>query len=563
MVAYASSNSDRSSDRHRAWDIPELVQLICEEAEHLPPAKTARGPRLRPIAALTQINRSFWTLAAPCLWRKQTSLTPLLKCLPSDAWEERSVDGRLTFRLTRPLTTDDCHRLFVYGPLVKCLDTTQAPDEPVMHREVYRMLSSCIPKSTLLPNLRRLYWQMDEGYSQLFFARFVGSKVTSVRLYRGTRSDIAQPHSDLTPPTLFLLALADSCPSVRELALASYDAEFLCDIVGNCWNTISSLTLSSLELSPHALGHLAELPNLQTLHMAVVDPHLPVILTQPGFRALTALFLYVPSIETLNDVLQISGSWPLQQVYIGMHLPSVATEWDKLINTLAAHFMPETLTALTITEEQLAESAPREVIRDQDVDQYLIGGGAIRPLARFHRLRSVTIQPYCGVAWNDADVACIARGWPDALELLLAPYHRPPRPPRTTLAALLAFAEHCPGLDYLQLATDATHPLPALGAKTRARLQRLAGNRLDYMHVGLSPLASTNTRSVAAFLAVLFPKVTDLGMLEDEGDEESEHERLWTEVQHYLDNQEFRRGALAEVLEAMDGAAEEDAMEVA
>ncbi|KAI4517296.1 hypothetical protein K525DRAFT_260865 [Schizophyllum commune Loenen D] len=549
MVAYASTKSERAPARHRAWDIPELVQLICEEAEHLPPAKTAKGPRLRPIAALAQINRAFWTLAAPCLWRKQTSLIPLLKCLPADAWEQRVVDDRLTFRLTRPLTPDDCHRLYVYGPLVKSLDTTQASDEPVVHREVYRMLSSCVPKSTLLPNLRRLYWQMDEGYSQLFFARFVGNKVTSVRLYRGTRSDIGQAHSDATPPTLFLLALADSCPSVRELALASYDADFLCDIVGNCWNTISSLTLSSLELSPQALGHLAELPNLQTLHMAVVDPHLPVTLVQPGFRALTALFLYVPSMETLNGVLQMSGPWPLQSVYVGTHLPSVATEWDKFIGTLSENLSPETLTSLTITEEQLSESAPRKVIRDQDIDRYLIGGGAVRPLGRFHRLRSVTLQPYCGVAFTDVDIAYVAPKWPDALEVQLAPYHRPPRGPRCTFGSILALAEHCPRLDYLQLGIDATHPLPDLGDNARARLERLAGNCLDYLHICTSPIEKT--REIAAFLAVLFPKCADIGMYDDEEKVMPVREQRWMEVQAHLESAKFKAGALTELLAIM------------
>ncbi|KAL1740914.1 hypothetical protein HDZ31DRAFT_76552 [Schizophyllum fasciatum] len=523
MVAYAPAQSERAPARHRAWDIPELVQLICEEAESVPAAKTAKGPRIRPISALAQINRAFWTLAAPCLWRKQTSLVPLLKCLPRDAWEERVVDDRLTF----------------------------APDEPLVHREVYRMLSSCIPRSTLLPNLRRLYWQMDEGYSQLFFARFVGSKVTSVRLYRGTRSDMGEEHSDATPPTLFLLALADSCPSVRELALASYDADFLCDIVGNCWNTISSLTVSSLELSPRALSHLAELPNLQTLHMAVVDPHLPVTLVQPGFRALTALFLYVPSMETLNDVLQMSGPWPLQSLYVGTHLPSVATEWDKLIGTLAQHLSPDTLTSLTITEEQLSESAPRQAIRDQDVDRYLIGGGAIRPLARFRRLRAVTLQPYCGVAFSDVDIAHVAPHWPDALELQLAPYHRAPRGPRTTLGAVLALAEGCPRLDYLQLAVDATHPLPALGEHPRERLERLSGHCLDYLHVGSSPIAGT--REIAAFLAVLFPKCVDIGMLDDEEKEAPEREQKWTEVQAFLESDEFKAGALDELLAIMAG----------
>ena len=108
----------RAPARHRAWDIPELVQLICEEAEHLPPAKTAKGPRLRPIAALAQINRAFWTLAAPCLWRKQMSLIPLLKCLPADAWEQRVVDDRLTFvRVREPLLSAHAHNTFDSGLL--------------------------------------------------------------------------------------------------------------------------------------------------------------------------------------------------------------------------------------------------------------------------------------------------------------------------------------------------------------------------------------------------------------------------------------------------------------
>ncbi|KIY43146.1 hypothetical protein FISHEDRAFT_68189 [Fistulina hepatica ATCC 64428] len=511
MALISFPPSERKPSTDRCWQIPELVQLICEAVAALD-ERSNGAPATRTIAALAATSRRVWYLAIPSVWREQTSLIPLLKCMPSDLLQETVVNGRKTF----------------------VLDTTAAMgDGPVMGPEVYRMLSACVPRSSLLPNLETLFWQMEEGYSQLFFARFVGAKVTSVRLYRG----VARVDAGDASPTLFLLALADSCPSVEELALASYDADFLCDIIGNCWHTLSSLTLSSLELSPRSMGNISELPNLVVLHLAVVDPQLPVTFTSPGFRSLEALYLYVPSMEVLTEVLQMSGVFSLSTVHIAAHTPSRASSWERLVEDICEHCSPTMLTSLLLVEETLDNSA-RVVIQPDAVDSYVLGRQCLRPLFEFPNLCSVTIQPYCGFDLNDVDVKVMAQAWRKATDLDLTSFSKPVRPPRVTLNGLVSLAFYCPMLDYLRFVFDGTVLLSKLDP---ARLPRLQSNCLDFIHFAHSPVR--DARITAAFLAVLFPGLQNIGWADDEGDDMTERERIWSEVQGLLEDTKFREGA--------------------
>lgn len=71
---------------HPALCIPEIVEIVCAELEELDPWAQ------KDFAALARTCKAFQEPALDILWRKQDTLAHLVKCLPSDMWEEISPE---------------------------------------------------------------------------------------------------------------------------------------------------------------------------------------------------------------------------------------------------------------------------------------------------------------------------------------------------------------------------------------------------------------------------------------------------------------------------------------
>ncbi|KAJ7123639.1 hypothetical protein C8R44DRAFT_875820 [Mycena epipterygia] len=134
-------------------------------------------------------------------------------------------------------------------------------------------------------------------------------------------------------------------------------------------------------------------------------------------------------------------------------------------------------------------------------DKYILGPETIAPLLNFGNLINLLLQPFFGLDLNDVMVHRMAAAWPFLEILELGAERAVPRPPRTTLRSLIYLAEHCPDLHSLQLAIDATDPVPRFVRPRKTR----PWHTLGYFHTGPSPIMSPVV--VAAFLSNSFAAI--------------------------------------------------------
>jgi hypothetical protein len=122
------------------------------------------------------------------------------------------------------------------------------------------------------------------------------------------------------------------------------------------------------------------------------------------------------------------------------------------------------------------------------------------PLLSCANLTEVVILTANGIDIDDAFLKRMATAWLQLQTLdLLAGCQVAAYASRATLAGLLPLAQHCPRLESLALALDATHADPEI---LRDGLSNCGLARLNIVE---SPLSSPG--AVAAFLAAIFPNL--------------------------------------------------------
>ncbi|KAJ7651425.1 hypothetical protein FB45DRAFT_1051151 [Roridomyces roridus] len=152
----ASPESDRAPrEMHRCLLIPEIVQQIVSNLDiDVGWNHTASGQ----LASLAR-TRIFHDDALDALWKHQSTMRHLIKCMPAALWQSGYATDtrRRTFTITfiRPIETSDWDRFLYYSKRVRAFTPPYLWAEDLS--QVYdTLLQSDIPGGHLLPNLRRL-----------------------------------------------------------------------------------------------------------------------------------------------------------------------------------------------------------------------------------------------------------------------------------------------------------------------------------------------------------------------------------------------------------------------
>jgi hypothetical protein len=85
---------------HVCLSIPEILAVICTEVVPDVDLDSRENQDLASLAALAGTSHVFSESALNALWSGLADIVPLLRCMPSDLWEERKVAGRK--ELVRP-----------------------------------------------------------------------------------------------------------------------------------------------------------------------------------------------------------------------------------------------------------------------------------------------------------------------------------------------------------------------------------------------------------------------------------------------------------------------------
>lgn len=98
---FAQNPHHRANDMHRALAIPEIERMICAYLSEDPSS----------LAVLARTGTVFHDPALDTLWNTQTSLKPLLGCIPKNLFDFQ-VRDRLAPRFP-PWVRDSTHCVFV------------------------------------------------------------------------------------------------------------------------------------------------------------------------------------------------------------------------------------------------------------------------------------------------------------------------------------------------------------------------------------------------------------------------------------------------------------------
>ncbi|KAJ7135140.1 hypothetical protein C8R46DRAFT_1139540 [Mycena filopes] len=494
---------------HRSLVIPEIVGAVFE---YLDPTRTEDAlVETQALAALARTCTGFHDIALDVLWRHQTEIHNLIRCMPADLWETTegtNVFGNplRTLRPTRATIPSDWDRLQRYSYRIKSLTSANDPGSryiEVNMLEVLVFLRHSAPPGYLLPNLTELTWNHARRDTFPFIDLFLGPHITSLVVEdcaTDALSILKRNHSDLT---VLRLPPGHSHPS-RDINERSALVRSLTQVQ---WVDVGNLDLA-------AFMHLSGLESLDTLDV-VLQPSLffPATLTSTLFSHLESTTIQVDGVS-LRALLSFMRSWNSPRLYsfdVALEFCPTPAEVDELYVTLASHCSHESLETVSAQYD-----FPDPDLGD--ISQFVNHGNGLRPLFNFHRLHTVRIHSAAGFDFDDALLGDMARAWPNITHLSFD-CDTQACAPRGTLAALRAFATHCPHLSGLVLTLDAT-AIPPPVAATEVVVRHPA---LLTWSASESPI--TNAFDVARFLSEIFRNLEDVS---------GENRDLWREVRRSL-----------------------------
>lgn len=375
--------------------------------------------------------------------------------------------------------------------------------------DFFRTLEISVPGSFLLPNLRILSWTVEDDGFFLFCRIFLPPTVISV-------SVVLQ---DCTPDLSLFSTLGVSHPHLADIHVDVPASSSSVRVVSNtlcAWKFLKKLTVVTLD--EIALVHIAGLPQLEDLQLQSYIPplnseRLSRLIPVPAFPALRLLEIIGDTIESAFSLVAHISSVQFDELHINTSQCTSSYAWKEAFITLEHLPSRQNLSSISLWQRDNRPPVPVSM-----ADKYILDPETIAPLLNFGNLVNLSLQPFFGLDLDDPMVHRMAVAWPFLETLELGAERAAPRPPRATLRSLVYLAEHCPNLHSLQLAIDATDPVPRF---TRPRKTH-PRHRLGYFHTGPSPI--TSPAAVAAFLSNSFAAIR----FGHRGDNDTE--RPWNEV---------------------------------
>ncbi|KAJ7802690.1 hypothetical protein B0H14DRAFT_2891311, partial [Mycena olivaceomarginata] len=502
-----------NQQQHRALTIPEIDGLICEHLEVLAePHHEGSGNRrnLEDVAALARTCRDFENPALDILWREQNTLANVLKCLPSNLWEENLVpnDGSYCLRLTSTAKGAEWDRRLAHGLRVRrlILDEWSLP-YAFPDRDLLEIISSSLPQEYLFPNLRSIRLEPHDDAELSFILLFAGPQLTDITLsvVMSALGILLLPTLDLRYQQLTSLCIETFprkpgvCASISKIALKLDRVEIL----------------AFDKLDQAALKYLGQLPSLRSLTLHTPD------LLDLGQRSLSPNPQTPHSSTTFDFVIEcinlLSGTGcHLEEFVVGSEVLATQITAENLYAAIAGGLSRTHLQTLNISNlNDGVSETPTPLASPSGI--YVISGHALTPLIPFTNLAVLILVSPVGCDIEDAAAWDMASAWPNLVRL------RCITPPTMTLHGLRVFAEHCKALKFLAITVDG-FTVPPLDNSPQTRIPQ---RQLCSFDVAKSPIS--DARTVSLFLSSLFPDLSEIrthdeGFWEDRDSDDEDEE---------------------------------------
>ncbi|EIW85670.1 hypothetical protein CONPUDRAFT_142143 [Coniophora puteana RWD-64-598 SS2] len=422
-------------------------------------------------------NRDLFSLSTTChdlsepaldqLWSTQSSLVPLVKCLPKELVCDNGV-GELSF--SRALTCADWDVLVKYTHRIRHLkevtydnskcDHGWVPGVERLSQDILQALSHPPPPASKspFPRLESLTWLgFDVDAEATSFLRTLsGPRVTSLDLGGFTlrrasteSADLFQLIADLSVLFPALKSFAFSLPSMHTPNRPDLVAAFSRAVSG--WKHLRVLSCGPLDVP--TLLHLAHLPALENL-----DTSLPIY----GLDSSNTLQLAKGAFSRLRDLAMWHGHGFKQVIDIFDAIPRRLPELSKLYLNAEDRDGPDDIQRLNdIISRRVQVKALKELaIKEESTvmhseDNWRVTLLTLQPALVFTQLESVILSTSRPISLTDSELVTLADAWPKLRSLAINPNYGWMSPSGLTISGLAAALDRWPELQYLALAINA------------------------------------------------------------------------------------------------------------
>ncbi|KAI5898813.1 uncharacterized protein SCHCODRAFT_02531147 [Schizophyllum commune H4-8] len=509
------------------FEIPELLQAICRVGEL----------RRHDIYQFIQVCRFWHDAAISMIWEDLSSLVPLLRLLPEDAWQLEQRKLRLgrsmqAFVLRRPLSEADWEKVPQRSCFVRYLTVRELMDKRMLSEQTLERLLQSPPPSDLFPHLRCLRFEvaMPTTHDKPLLAMLLSPTITSLIVSSSDEELV----SDYEP-------IARRCPDIRTLIVNESSMDDIMAPISSFdianaisrWSGLQTITLRIGPWHPSLVMQLARLRNLSELTLWIHEddgenPNAgePMSLDEPASRfvSLRKLTLGGAPVRCAISFLELLDGSPIEAISLApVLLKHSLDSFQRLLNLMRDHCSADTMRSLQIYFDKEDDEAHwiRTPLQMQ----------SIRALSRFRNMEVLCLQATFGVALTDADYAEAVGWWSkltsfnvDTRSLALITGEVPGTP--ATLQTLIHFARSCPSLQTLELPLHVTDVPPVDLELYRMRARN---HPLRYLFVGDSPIAETD--NAALLLSRIFPALEPADLAYDDEPEWSEG---WRDVSESL-----------------------------
>ncbi|KAK6971896.1 hypothetical protein R3P38DRAFT_3140291 [Favolaschia claudopus] len=516
---------------HRCWDIPEVVCLMFTPLVQPEPNSSLASLSIQIakrecLPKLARCCHAFSEPALDLLWMRQEGIINLLKCLPQWRWEmmDKGASGFL-----EALKPADFDRVMFYSRRIRAIELRHGRSQ-----------------SCLLPNVRSVDWKEYSPVPLAYLQLFLGPLTTSLTLELASDTDL----SSYSPVFLWLakhhrpLAKLEVQLHLTASPIVGCNDVLADSIFASIWSSQQLHTLSVPWITVLLHHHLAALPKLRTLtlsHLQTLD--FPGDMAPDGgssgsFPSLEQLTLLVRRLEVASNTLFRSLTHsPISDVKCIVDTAPTRQEMRDYFTALHDHLPPDRLTHLWA---KFGREVGNEISPANTTNAVI--PNTLHPLLLLAISTRSPFKHQLALTLDDDICVAMAQAWPSLqnLSLRIPNDHLvllgaliPNSMPRINVTALIAFAHHCPQLQRLELAVNATSLGNSDIEQSATRLPE-PQKTLTFLNVLYSPIEDPPL--VAQFLREIFPALRCAVAVNTHEEENAAHvmHSRWVEVSTLL-----------------------------